>query len=1134
MKYNLLSKASVSISSLGLWALVTGASNVHSAPGNLSDIPLYLSRSVEPNIMLLLDSSGSMRRVELSPLEYDETATYASCSNPIQYRYENPNNPGAMDRSIIEFKVKLSGLNTGEVQFTIGDGIWRTWNPQNNCFDNSTIYYRAWLYADVEINENGSNYYITGEDNYYRARDVSGHFLNWYFSQKNEFGLYQAAKFLDEDGNPRSSKVNIRRADIMKQAASDLVSGLSDARVGLMQFRGSDGARAFMGLSSLTESNRSELLDKIAAVTSSTSTPLAEAFSGVGRYFITGYEDQPLTYIGSDGNQVSAPGREIFNREPQWNYLSPAVQKPNNTIEGSAIQYYCQKNFMIAVTDGAPENDDDISHHLKGYDYACEGNPAGCTNESQGYNLKDGVKYHEMDDVIKALYDIDLRPDLTRPDGSPVKNNIVSYIVGFAEDNISDIPMMINAGHLGRGGLYDARDAAGLKLSFNQIANRIYETVGSSSSLAFNSTSLDAGTAVFAARFHSGEWTGDLSAITIEANGDISESPSWEAASLLDTVNPNDRVMLTHRRGTGGVPFTATGVNLSSSESRHRQDLSINTSSGEPVTDTRAEDRLNYLRGEAVNEGSTSDDFRKRASRLGDIVNSTPVYVGPPKAPWPDKPPFPTGSNSYSAFKNQNSSRTPMIYVGANDGFLHGFNAATTGLDGGKELIAYSPEALLSTRDEYGLHALTAQHYQHKYYVDGTPTATDVYINGSWKTVLVGGLSAGGKGYYALDVTDPDSFSESNASNIVLWEFTSIDNENLGYSFSRPQIGLMSNGKWAAIFGNGYNSDTGDAGLFIVYLDGPDDTGNNYVYISTREGSPTNKNGLSTPSIVDSDQDGVIDRIYAGDLRGNMWVFDVSDPDNWAIAHGNPGNRQPLFKAGINEPITAAPLVLRNHENGNGSEPNLLVTFGTGQYLTRADSESNAAGGFYAVSDSGNHGLSKANLSIRSISTAYVAQQDGTTVGYRRLDGDDINWETDSGWYVQLSRGNTPDGQDAGERVVSRPDLLRDVLFFNTLIPTRQACSAGGYGWLMSIDVKTGLAPAGFAVFDTNGDGRIDSADQGFVGQMIAEGIPNKSGFLDGKKQYTPTSADTIVARDINVGKSEREGRLAWEEMTSF
>ncbi|WP_105101916.1 pilus assembly protein [Microbulbifer pacificus] len=1107
MKWNNKIKQRLSLRSLSAAFLLSLATSVSAAPGDLSDVPLYTRGSAEPNIMFVLDSSGSMQGEIWPPSEYDENATYASCANPISstYRYWS-NGKWRTGNYEVQFQVDI---DDGSVKFKMDSGgkteeNWREWDSTNDCFDDDADY-RAWIHAYNTSND----YYYTGSDPQfgdYRDESASGHLLNWFFSSRNEAGTYEAAKFLEFDGDAARSKVAVTRTDVMKTSAIELVSDLEDVRIGLMQFDGSDGARALRGLESVTDDNRTDYLNVIKGITADGSTPLAESFTGVGRYFITGFENKDLSYKGSDGGTVTTAGKNIFNFSPDWDDVTPNVAKPTSSTEGAAIQFYCQKSFMVALTDGEPTSDDSISDHLKGYDYNCSGNPGGCTSS-------------EMDDVIKALYDIDLRPDLKEPDGTPVKHNIISYIIGFANDGLTETDVMKNAGKLGGGGVYTADNAAELKVTFNQIISKVHAIVGSSSSVAFNSTSLEADSAIYAAKFDSGDWSGELSALAIDSAGNISTTASWEAGTILDQTAPSTRTLLTYKPGTGGVAFTAAGLDFTGSDGDTELDLNINTSTGVSVADNRASERVDYLRGDRTKEGNGSNEFRQRSSRLGDIVNSTPVYVGEPVGKW-ENAEFAEAS-SYAAFKSGKASRTPMVYVGANDGFLHGFNASTTGTDAGKELIGYLPSVLSSTETELGLHALTSQNYLHKYYVDGTPTVGDAYINSAWKTVLVGGLGGGGKGYFALDITNPASFTAANAGSLVLWEFTDSSNSNLGYSYSRPQIGRMSNGKWAAVFGNGYNSLTGDAGLFIVYLDG-----SGHVYLSTSTGSQADKNGLSTPAIIDTDLDGTIDRVYAGDLRGNMWAFDVETNAKWTSGVAT-GTVNKLFTA-AGEPITGAPLVARNTANENGASPNLLVTFGSGQYLTDADTANTAAGGFYAVSDNGTYNLDKNNLEPRSIGTKDVTQSSGGTVQHRTLSGTALNWSNKSGWYISLLSGVSPDG---GERVTTRPDLLRNVLFFNTLIPTGQVCSAGGYGWLMSVDVRTGLAPSEYAVYDANNDGVIDSADMGVVGEMVNEGIPNKPGFLGGKRQYTSTSAGTINDRDINVGGGDREGRLAWEEM---
>ena len=1111
--------------------MLTLATSASAAPGDLSDVPLYTRGGAEPNIMFVLDSSGSMEEEVWPPGEYDDGVTYDSCSGAIPATYTEKQCYGefCFDRNItntIQFRVNRSD---GLVEISSDlDDSWQEWDSTGQCFDPEQSY-QAWIYAKKDDDE---NYFYSGESSgSYRKSNLDGNFLNWYFSQSDGDGGYEAAHFLDWEGEVSKSKVELTRTNIMKSAASELLSGLEGVRVGLMQFNSGSGATVLKHLASIDgededgNENRDAFIEEVSDIDADGSTPLAESFSGVGRYFSAGYLSDTISYTNKTGALAEATAGEIF---------SSGLSDDDLPAE-SAIQYYCQKNFMVALTDGAPTSDDSISSILQGYDYNCSGNIGGCTNDSQGYSQQSGRgdKFHEMDDVIAALYDIDLRqghPEFEEPDGTAVKHNIISYVIGFAEDGLSETPLMKNSGELGRGGVYDAGDASELRVTFNQIINKVHAIVGSSSSVAFNSTSLETGSALYAAKFDSGDWSGELSALTINSDGSISSTSSWEAGTLLNQVsNVDSRVLLSYKPASGetpgtGVAFTSAAL-IDGSGGITEEDLKLNTSGENMVEDTQAGARLAYLRGDRINEANSTDKFRVRGSRLGDIVNSTPVYVGAPAANWSSAG-FPEAS-SYAQFKTDKSSRTPMVYVGANDGFLHGFNASATGTNAGKELIGYSPAELTSEQRDVGLHALSSQNYQHKYYVDGTPTVVDAYlgsgVTGAWKSILVGGLGGGGKGYYALDVTDPSSFSEANAASLVLWEFTDDDNSNLGYSFSRPQIGRMANGKWAAVFGNGYDSDTGDAGLFIVYLDG-----SGHVYLPTGVGSTDDQNGLSTPAIVDSDLDGTIDRVYAGDLRGNMWAFDVEStvPGQWTVETTS-GTSTPLFTIS-GQAITGAPLVARNTANENGAAPNLLVTFGTGQYLTDTDTSNTAASGFYAVSDNGNYGKTTSNLESRALNTRTVEG-----VSHRTLSGNAIDWTTKSGWYIPLQSGVSGDGGEwvGGERVVTRPDLLRNILFFNTLIPTGAVCSAGGYGWMMSVDVRTGLAPEKHAIYDANGDGEIDSADMGLVGSMVSEGIPNKPGFLGGKRQYTSTSAGTINERDINVGGGEREGRLSWEEI---
>ncbi|WP_444959296.1 pilus assembly protein [Microbulbifer sp. ZKSA002] len=1118
MNVSLSRKVRFPLNSIAAVVLFFCASNeAFSAPGELSDVPLYSRGSAEPNLMFVLDSSGSMNEMVLPADGYDTSdPAGSSCSSPISMTYTSNScghgGWGSCTRYYddVEYRVNTSD---GSVQIKLVDrnraeSDWFTWDSSSNCFDEDEDY-TAWLYA--ASSSGGGSYYTTGSSSGYYRETVTGHFLNWFFSKENGSGGYEADEFKDDD-NAARSKVDIRRTDIMISAAQELVNGLDDVRIGLMQFNSTSGARLLFGLESLTDSNRTDILDIIEDIDANGYTPLAESFAGVGRYFISGYEGNNLTYIDSTGAETQNPGEDIFAGATSGNSTTTIldwnnISAPDNTIDGGAIQYYCQKSFMVALTDGEPTEDNSISNDLSDYDYGCSSNSGGCTSD-------------EMDDVVKALYDIDLRPDLKKTDGEEVVNNITSYIIGFAEDGLSDTNLMKNAGELGGGGVYNAGNASELQLTFNTIINNVQSIVGSSSSVSFNTTSLEANSALFSASFDSSAWSGELEVWTLDEDGNIATSSSWQASSELDSRDPDGRVMLSYSNGAG-VVFSESGLGITGTD--HADDLNLDIQSSAGVNDSRASDRIDYLRGDRDNEGAESGNFRVREGRLGDIVSSTPVYVGEPSGSWSEAG-F-SEASTYDTFVSDKSNRTPVVYVGANDGFLHGFNANVSGVNAGKELIAYSPAALLSTTADEGLHALSSQYYTHKFYVDGTPTSSDVYIDSGWKTVLVGGLGAGGKGYYALDITDPSDFTEANAADIVLWEFTDSNNSNLGYTFSRPQIGRMSNGEWAAIFGNGYNSSTGDAGLFIVYLDGEDSSGNSHVYISTGTADTSDKNGMSTPAIVDSDLDGTIDRIYAGDLKGNMWAFDVSATGSWGVASSTT-SPSPLFSV-PGETITGAPLVARNTDNSSGASPNLIVAFGTGQYLVDSDTSDTNPGGFYVVSDNDVYNLTKSNLEERTLATETVTHDDGSVSALRTVSGDEFTWNDKSGWYMPLQQGTALDG---GERVITRPELKNYVLFFNTLVPTGQVCAAGGYGWLMSVDVWTGLATKD-PVFDANNDGVIDEDDYGYVGEMLSESSPNESGFL-GNKQYTGTSDGEVHERDVDFGDGDRAGRLSWEEIT--
>ena len=279
-----------------------------------------------------------------------------------------------------------------------------------------------------------------------------------------------------------------------------------------------------------------------------------------------------------------------------------------------------------------------------------------------------------------------------------------------------------------------------------------------------------------------------------------------------------------------------------------------------------------------------------------------------------------------------------------------------------------------------GLNKLTSPNYIHQYYVDGPPTAGDVFFNGAWHTVLVGGLRGGGPAIYALDITNPSGFTESSAASIVLWEFSNVNTSasstdttswdaNLGYTFSQPAIVRMANGEWAAVFGNGYHSadltpaGDGKAYLYIVDIE----TGR----LIQKFGPLSNltSNGLSTPAPVDVNGDNIVDFIYAGDLQGNLWKFDVTStsPNSWNVAFSSSPLYTALDASSNRQPITTRPQVGAN-PTGTG----FLIYFGTGKYFESSDSNITGATTqtFYAVwdkNDGTTHGFARSDLQQQTV-----------------------------------------------------------------------------------------------------------------------------------------------------------------------
>lgn len=1133
--------------------LLSVSTGVSAEPGALANNPLVVSSTIDPNLMITLDSSGSMSNI-VPEAPFDPDIDYANC-------------PAARTLAAGNTTINIRVNTDGTHYFRRGstDYNWGTVNVgagrDERCFSDDGSYTRVRLYG----NSGNSPKQPSG----YAYSVYSGNYLNWYFSNASNDGSIKGTVRSTLDYHPQGRKPGTQtRLEIAKTAVNNLLTPLSNFRVGFAKFGpGSNGASIVRGLLDIDDpANRLLLKSDIAAMTNGGSTPLAETMAHLGRYFVQGYEDASLSYIDhTDPSEPvkTAQAKDIFTNpskdEPDW--LNDSEPKSGDP----AIQQWCQKNFIVALTDGQNQSDVDLPPILQDFDGDCSaGTPANDALIADGRSCgtltrdrKDGQSYSSsssssdyLDDVVQALYEIDLRPDLVDGNGDPVKNNVTTFTVGFADDQVRNDPLMPDTG-LASGSIKNflmAGSSKELETAFAQALNSITSQTASVGTVAFNSTRLSENSELYLARFNTGRWKGELIAFPLTGRGEVKPSV-WEAGALLDARNltTDPRLIYTYNEVLGtGVEFKVGSLPASMIA-----DLDSLDGDNDGSADNRAGDLVNYLRGDRSLEGLGDDDLRVRESRLGDIVNSEPLFVGVPETAWPD---YVSGKNeafgalddTWSDYRSSRKDRRQVLYVGGNDGMLHAFAAGKDALDRGQEIMAYIPNLLASTDEKAGLHYLADREYLHQFYVDLTPSVSDVYLNDEWKTILVGGLRAGGRGFFVLDVTNPEDFGKLDAfgapialpSDVVVGEFGSDIDPNLGYTYSRPQVVKVdtsnNDSRWAVITGNGYNS-TGDgrAKLLIVYLD-PDlsdgwTLGDDYEWIDTERDEDTT-NGLSAPALIDTDDDGVIDRAYAGDLFGNMWAFDLSNGSR-AIAFTDKGTPVPLFTTDGKETqaITTSPLIISNPELASSQKPGVQVSFGTGRYLTYGDISNTDRQAYYSVTDVGIGDLNKGNLEQRQFELDDI--NDPPDPSLRVSTGDPIDWTDNNndggegfGWFVELDQ---PDG----ERVLSESQLRRGTLFFNTSIPETESCRSGGTGWLITVNALTGLAQD-FGVFDANNDGVIDSQDKYFTGKFFGDGMPGKSGIL-GDKQYTPSSSGEVFVRDIDVGASAREGRLGWQELIS-
>jgi type IV pilus assembly protein PilY1 len=742
---------------------------------------------------------------------------------------------------------------------------------------------------------------------------------------------------------------------------------------------------------------------------------------------------------------------------------------------------------------------------------------------------------------------------------------------------------------------------------------------------------VEAGTQAYFAFYNPDIWTGTVTANALLDDGagtvSVATTANWDAGCLLSGTNsgapsagggctttntngptsaspaPDSRVMLTWDTvNNTGIPFEWANLNGA-------QQTALTFGDGNFTSN-----RLDFLRGNRSNEINPSGAglFRQRDSVLGDIVDSSPNWVGPPSSPftaaWRDRliggsMPENSGTQNYVQFSAVEQTRLNVVYVGSNDGFLHGFRAGSFDATGnfvangttpndGAEVLAYIPGASLvsaalpsaaggCTNDinsetvVQNIHGVTPAvaanalcngalidysntQYGHNFFVDGTPGSGDLFYGGQWHTWLVGGLGAGGALIYALDITDPGSnFSEGNASSIVKGEWTATTiachnvpncGNSLGNTFGTPLIRRLHNGNWAVIFGNGFGSVSGDAGIYVMSIDNSSGA-QTFYYLST---GAAGANGIAYAAAVDLDGDHITDYVYAGDLNGNVWRFDLTsdDPANWAAAS------TPLFTTQSGQPITSQPLVITI--NTVGSRPRLMIEFGTGlrtqlnnlgteQFVTGTQSlygvwdwnlsawNTLEPGASYAALSPAASGLSppytlsSGNLSAQTLTpnlpnstvdgtNAAVCWQGNTTV----CSGTNNQF----GWYANLP--------SSGEQVIFNPVFFQGAFLVNTIIPANNVPSScdsrsdTGYTYALSV-ANGGIFTNIFPTFSVNGTLITDAIEAGV--KLNAAGSVYVVNTAEGRANIVFQNMDNHPGGlPIQPPKNIKAKRLTWIE----
>jgi type IV pilus assembly protein PilY1 len=1174
---------------------------------NAANVPLFLSSSVDPNIMFILDDSGSMHW-EVTPdnyvLPYFTFRRISGLYGGVNYenyvasvRYESDNlDERTTSRALRSFALNKSYYNPATtykpwaradgtlfpnavptaafhhpVRTALGfrnltvstkeDAIWAHTVPgvsaycSISCSENAlthfpAVYFRhnggelwAWgNYTKVDIISTIPNY--TGDGRVNRTDCASGsctyaqeiqNYANWYTYYRSRMLSAQAGIGRAFSTQPESMRVGF--AAINKLPST--VDGIANTRTiiqGVRPFAGADRQAFF---SRLYES-----------VWIPADTPLRRALDDAGQYF-----------------------SRADNAGP-WGAI-PGVNNTTNHLT-------CRQSFTILMTDGYWSADDsyaattaDARKNVDGSSgtaITADGPPVQTFTYEPSSPFKDG-RSNTLADVAMYYWKRDLRPTLENKVPTSALNpafwqHMVTYGVGLGVSGTidprvalaaitSDPPVditwpdptislaakiddLLHAGVNSRGGFFSASDPETFATELTSVLSTIVARVSAAGTSAATSAAvLQTDTLLYNAIFRSTDWSGTLVARRLNANGspDLSTAGlAWDAEQKMAVRQALSRKILTSTEAGVAVDFKPELLS-----SAQNAALGVNPAGAPASTATNA-DRINWM------YGVDSAQLRPRlvdgmTRRIGDLVGSDPQFMAKKDLGY-SMLPAPQGP-SYGAFRKTPaySGRPDTLFVGSNGGMFHAFNATD-----GNELFAYIPSELLlpgSTGTHAQVNELMRPDYGHRFYVDGSPLISDVYTDGAWRTVAVGAMGAGGRTVFALDVTDPANVTAAK----VLWEFKHSNDacvadstgtsgsracRDVGFGVTKPKIVRLSSGRWAIVFGNGYNSFDHRARLMVVDLETGRLLYNLLTPDATTEGgsaSASNPNGLSPVETTDWPLNSLnLANAYAGDLLGNLWRFNFqgATPTVTRVFTAKDGS-SPARR----QPITATPIFSLK----SNSATEIVLLFGTGSFFKVGDDNtvSPQVQTFYGIFDSAS---SSSSVPLRSDLLEQVLTSNSTSIniGPKTYAAGGLRFLTENS-LTTGQRGWRVDLPSPGERVISRAifptGASQKRVRFSTLIPDDDPCGSGRQGFLMDLSILSG-GRSSTPAFDFNGDGVSNASD--VTGGIQPSGIGGGTGEMPINIRDPNGNTDNIYGGDgslITKGSntSGPAGRQSWRQL---